>query len=201
MSNQNIRRPGQYPTPTTSTDDLARASLEEVEAPSEPAAPPSSEEASAKKSPMERWRDAIEAADLTEEEADKILDAVLATGHYDKTHKLFRGRMTVVLRSRDAASLQRVSDALDSIRTNDVRVHTQMMNRYNLAASLVRYQDKVFKHPPANGDITDREKSFADRLAFIDTIPASVLVQLYSLLSKFDNAVFAAMSEGAELGF
>jgi hypothetical protein len=202
MSTQNIRRPGQYPAPASTADDLARAALEEKEPdPESEEKSSSSNDSPAKKSPMERWRDAIEAADLTEEDADKILDAVLATGHYDKSHKLFRGRMTVVLRSRDSASLQRVSDALDSIRTNDVRVHTQMMNRYNLAASLVRYQDKSFKHPPANGDINEREKSFAERLSFIDTVPAPVLVQLYTLLSKFDNAVFAAMSEGAELGF
>ena len=163
--------------------------------------PGTSDDAPASKTPMERWRDAIEAAGLSEEDADKILDSILATGHYDKTYKLFRGKMVVVFRSRDSASLQRVSNALDSIRTNDIRVHTQMMNRYNLAASLVRYQDKSFKHAAVNADVADREKFFADRLAFVDTIPAPVLVQLYSLLGKFDNAVFAAMSEGAELGF
>ena len=199
MSNQNIRRPGQYPASTPSPDDLARASLDEPETAEEK--PEAAAESTAKKSPMERWRDAIEAAGLSEEDADKILDAVLATGHYDKAYKLFRGKMTVTLRSRDSASLQRVSDALDSIRTNDVRVHTQMMNRYNLAASLVRYQDKQFKHPAANADVADREKAFQERLSFIDAIPAPVLVQLYTLLSRFDNSVFAAMSEGAELGF
>lgn len=200
MANQTIRRPGQYNTPAAAVEDIARASLEDEAPASAPEAAPS-EDAGVKKSPIERWREAIEAAGLTEEEADKILDSVLASGYYEKLYKLFQGKMTVVLRSRDSASLQRVSDALDSIRTNDVRVHTQMMNRYNLAASLVRYQDKQFKHPNSNASANDRDKAFTDRLAFVDTIPAPVLVQLYALLSKFDNAVFAAMSEGAELGF
>jgi hypothetical protein len=189
MTTQKIQRPGQY-----GTEDLAQAALEE-----EPQPKPSEESTS--KSPTERWRDAISSAGITEEEADRILDAVLATGHYEKAYKIFRGKLTIVLRSRDSASLQRVSDALDAVRTNDVRVHTQTMNRYNLAASLVRYQDKVFKHPAVNADPADRDRAFFERLAFLDTVPAPVLVQMYAVLSKFDNTVFAALSEGAEMGF
>lgn len=201
MVTQTIRRPGQYSSPTAAVEDIARASLDTDDAAATSETAPAAEESALKKSPIERWRESIEAAGLSEEDADKILDAVLASGYYEKTYKLFQGKMTVALRSRDSASLQRVSDALDAIRTNDVRVHTQMMNRYNLAASLVRYQDKHFKHPGANATANDRDKAFVERLTFVDTIPAPVLVQLYTLLSKFDNAVFAAMSEGAELGF
>lgn len=192
-----IQRPGKY-----AADELAKAALEEETeaAPSEEKAEEKSEETT-KKSPIERWRDAIEAAGITEEEADKILDSVLANGYYDKAYKVFRGKLTIVLRSRDSAALQRVSDALDTIRTNDVRVHAQTMNRYNLAASLVRYQDKQFKHPAANADSGDKERAFLERLAFIDSIPAPVLIQLYTVLGKFDATVFAALSEGAEMGF
>jgi hypothetical protein len=75
------------------------------------------------------------------------------------------------------------------------------MNRFNLAASIVRYQDKVFKHPGPTADSADREKAFYERLAFIDTIPAPVLVQMYAVLGKFDAIVYAALSEGAEMGF
>ena len=189
MANQTIQRPGKY------TDDLAQSSLEEGEAPSQ------AKDESEKKPPMERWREALAAADLTEAEADKILDSVLATGTYEKSYKIFRGRLTVTLRSRDSASLQRVSDALDAVKTNDSRVHLQTMNRYNLAASIVRYQDKVFKHPPPVAESADREKAFYERLVFIDTIPAPVLVQLYAVLGKFDSIVYAALSEGAEMGF
>jgi hypothetical protein len=193
-----IQRPGKY-----MADELAKAALEDEP---EPAAAPETEpkpapEEATRKSPIERWRDAIEAAGITEEEADKVLDAVLAQGYYEKAYKVFRGRLTVVLRSRDSAALQRVSDALDAVRTNDLRVHTQTMNRYNLAASLVRYQDKVFKHPAPNADPVERERAFSDRLSFIDSIPAPVLLQLYAVLGKFDSIVFAALSEGAEMGF
>lgn len=196
MANETIQRPGKY------VDSLAQASLD--------ADPPDADAAEAKatekdetqrRTPMERWRAAIESANLTEDEADQILDAVLTNGFYDKTFKIFRGRLTVTLRSRDSASLQRVSDALDTVRTNDIRVHTQTMNRYNLAASLVRYQDKVFKHPNAATDSVDRDRSFSERLAFVDTIPAPVLVQLYAVLAKFDGTIYAALSEGAEMGF
>jgi hypothetical protein len=38
-------------------------------------------------------------------------------------------------------------------------------------------------------------------LGFIDSIPAPVLLQLYAVLGKFDAIVFAALSEGAEMGF
>lgn len=192
MANQTIQRPGKY------TDDLAQAALNE----SDTGNSDKPEDAdSAKKSPTERWRDALESANLSEAEADQILDSVLATGSYEKSYKIFRGRLTITLRSRDSASLQRVSDALDAVKTNDSRVHMQTMNRYNLAASIIRYQDKVFKHPAPSTDSSDREKAFYDRLAFIDTIPAPVLVQLYSVLGKFDSIVYAALSEGAEMGF
>lgn len=195
MATPSIQRPGKY------TDDLAQAALADGDAGALESGEKKDEAESASKTPMERWRDALEAANLTETEADKILDSVLATGTYEKSYKIFRGRLTVTLRSRDSASLQRVSDALDAVKTNDSRVHMQTMNRYNLAASVVRYQDKVFKHPMATGDSADREKAFYERLAFIDTIPAPVLVQLYAVLAKFDAIVYAALSEGAEMGF
>lgn len=195
MANETIQRPGKY------VDSLAKASLD-ADSPEEAAEPKSGEkDETQRRTPMERWRAAIEAANLTEDEADQILDAVLTNGFYDKTFKIFRGRLAVTLRSRDSASLQRVSDALDTVRTNDIRVHTQTMNRYNLAASLVRYQDKVFKHPNSSTDSIDRDRSFAERLAFVDTIPAPVLVQLYAVLAKFDGTIYAALSEGAEMGF
>lgn len=199
MANGKIQRPGAYGA-LNQSDELAKAALMEEDAPENADAEKAAEDLS-KKSPMERWRDAISAAELSEEEADKILDSVLSTGYYEKSYKIFRGKLAVTLRSRDSASLQRVSDALDSVRTNDIRVHTQTMNRYNLAASLVRYQDRQFKHPSAASDLMEKDRAFSERLAFVDSIPAAILLQLYSLLGKFDGAVFAALSEGAELGF
>lgn len=197
MATPSIQRPGKY------TDDLAQAALatEDPVSPNEAVDKEETTTETQRLSPMERWRNAIESANLTEDEADKILDAVLTNGFYDKTFKIFRGKLTITLRSRDSASLQRVSDALDTVRTNDVRVHTQTMNRYNLAASLVRYQDKTFKHPPLTADANDRDRAFVERLNFVDTIPAPVLVQMYAVLAKFDNTIFAALSEGAEMGF
>lgn len=198
MANGKIQRPGTY-GPVSSNDELAKAMLNE-DAP-ESAIAEKGEEETGTKNPMDRWRAAIAAADLTEEDADRILDSVLSTGYYEKSYKIFRGKLAVTLRSRDSAALQRVSDALDSVRTNDVRVHTQTMNRYNLAASIVRYQDRQFKHPAASSDPMEKDRAFSDRLTFIDSIPAPILLQLYTLLGKFDSAVFAALSEGAELGF
>lgn len=199
MANGKIQRPGAY-SALNPADEIAKAALMDDEA-SEATEGEKAPEDPSKKSPMERWRDAVSAAELTEEEADKILDSVLSTGYFEKSYKIFRGKLAVTLRSRDSAALQRVSDALDSVRTNDVRVHTQTMNRYNLAASIVRYQDRQFKHPSPSSELLEKERSFAERLAFVDSIPAPVLLQLYTLLGKFDGAVFAALSEGAELGF
>jgi hypothetical protein len=192
MSDQ-IRRPGSYST----TDALAKQALQE-ESPVEDK-DLTEKKPDNNKTPLERWREALTKAEITEEEADKILDSVLSNGYYEKMYPLFKGRLRVTLRSRDSASLQRVSDALDTIRTNDPRVHAQTMNRYNLAASLSRYQDTSFKHPTSS--LEERENAFAERLKFVDNIPVPVLLQLYNTLQKFDNAVFAALSEGAEMGF
>lgn len=186
-----LKRPGQYKT----TDEAAKALLEQDDA--SQGAP--AKEETPKKTSLERWREAIEAAHLTEAEADKILDEVLSKGYYEAPKKLFRGRLSVVFRSRDALSLQRVAEALDAIRTNDPRVHSQTMNRYNLAASLKEYQGKAL--PFKTGTVVEQNEAFMQRLNFIDGLPATVLIQLYAALDQFDNQVFAAMSEGAELGF
>ena len=199
------RRPGSYVDQKTNADEYAKKLLEADdqvvvdEKPSAPKEEPSKESAKeAPKTPMDRWRDAISKAGLTEEDADKILDAVLAAGFYQKDYSLFRGKLKVTFRSRDASVHQRLSTALDDVRTNDPRVHDQVMSRINLAASLVSYRGTTFAHPH---DENLKGTAFIERLKFVDNLPSPVFYQLCTALAKFDAIVFAALSEGAELGF
>lgn len=193
MPSTPIRRPGTYVAPAA--EAIAAKMAEEAQEPEtqneESADKPEEEELL---TPVDRWRKGLENAKLTEEEADAIIDEMISRGFYEKEYTLFRGRLIVRFRSRDGLALERIARALDNVRTNDDRVHTQLISRFNLASSLAAYGDKKFAKP-ANDD------EFIERLKFVDSRPSAVLSQIYVALNNFDAQVFAALNEGAEMGF
>ena len=152
--------------------------------------------------PAERWLRNIQNAGLAEDAANEILDKVLEQGFWDKEYLLYGGRLKVTLRSRDAAANQRVANALDEVRTNDLTVTNQARLRVQLACSLVRYRDHAL--PVASPDLPmgDHDRAFSSRLAFCDrSIAGPVIEALYRALIDFDGKTYAALSEGASSGF
>lgn len=197
-------RPGRPMTPTTRpTDTLAEQML--ADDPVRPSAEPdTSVEAQAPaaapepppKAPLDRWREAITKAGLTEEQAHRILDAIVEKGFYQQEFRVFHGRIRVMLRTRDSSTLRRIADVLDMARTNDPRVHQQLTSRVLLIDSLASYQTQKFEFATAN-DGSERVQSYFDtRARFVDTLPATVYDALCGALYKFDQAVLAATSEG-----
>lgn len=219
-------RPGQYDT----ADDLASEALAEVEqevgAPAtsaKPAAstrplqsdtptpgavkpPPGEKAPDDERTPAERWADNLRAAKLTEADANAILDAVLARGHYAREYKIFHGRLTATLRTRDGYALNRVAGAVDRLRNPVEAVVQQTVFHLNLAGSIVRFKpagkpDVALPHPSPNEQADVIEKAFLERLAFVDGLAGPVLNQLYQCLAHFDMIVAAATSEGAAENF
>jgi hypothetical protein len=193
MPSTPIRRPGTYVAPAAEAI-AAKMQAEEPEEEQPEQAAAKIEDDEEILTPIDRWRKGLETAKLTEEEADAIIDEMISRGFYEKEYTLFRGRLVVRFRSRDGQALERIARALDSVRTNDERVHSQIISRFNLASSLATYGDKKFTKPS-----TDEE--FIERLKFVDSRPSAVLSQIYVALNNFDAQVFAALNEGAEMGF
>lgn len=152
--------------------------------------------------PAERWQRNVKNAGLSEEEANEILDKVLETGYWEKEYSLYRGRLKLTLRSRDAAANQRVANALDDVRTYDQRVLDQARLRVQLACSLVRFRDKMLPVAAPDEDPATHEAMFTQRLTFCDRFIAGPIVDaVYRALIDFDAKTYAALSEGASSGF
>lgn len=188
-------------------DQLAQDALaEEMPSPEEAPAAVEGEDELRKEpeiqDPLVRWKKNLEAAKITVSQADAILDQMLKTGYWEKEYTLFRGRLKIKLRTRDAYSLQRTANAVDQLRTNDPRVRSQTLFRLSLAGSLVMYGGTQLALPPRDAEDAAIEQAFNERLQFIDKgIPEFVASQLYFCVENFDTIARAALSEGAATGF
>lgn len=152
--------------------------------------------------PAERWEKNVKAAGMTVDEAEKILDAVLEKGHWEKEYSLYRGRLKLTLRSRDFAANQRVAQAVDNVRTNDEAVLYQTRMRTQLACSLLRYKDITLAYPDSNAGRAAHEDAYIERAKFVDTnIQSAVADAVFQALSDFDRRTYAALSEGADDSF
>lgn len=152
--------------------------------------------------PAERWEKNVMAAGMDVQEAERILDAVLEKGWWEKEYSLYRGRLKLTLRSRDFASNQRVAQAVDGVRTNDESVLYQTRMRTQLACSLLKYKDHTLVYPGPNEVRARHEDAYLERAKFVDTeIQGPVADAVFQALADFDRRTYAALSEGADDGF
>jgi hypothetical protein len=195
--------------PNDPTDQLAKQMLNEMALEEEPEARAKQiEEVKAKAreymslTPAERWLRNIKNSGMQEDEANEILDKVLEQGYWEKEYALYRGRLKIVLRSRDAAANQRVANALDDVRTFDQNVLSQARLRVQLACSLVKFRDRTLPTAAPDQALTDHDRAFTERLAFCDRFIAGPIIEaVYRALIDFDSKTYAALSEGASSGF
>lgn len=192
------RRPGEY----ADADQLAQEMLDaesEKAAPATAATPETAKDATPAK--PDTWESRLEAAGLTPKQAETILDAMIEKGHYEKTFPLYGNRQPLTLRTRDSYCRQRVANALDALRTNDPRVHSQTMMRLNLAGSIVQFGKKTLPFAPSDAGVNKQDEAFNERLAFVDGLPDTFIDTLYQSLAQFDKWTYAALSTGAPSGF
>lgn len=155
-----------------------------------------------KLTPAERWEKNIESAGLSEAQAFAILDDVIAKGYWEKEYNLFRGRLNVTFRTRDGQHRRRVQRALQEQSTPvSTLSFTEIVTRYNLAASLSVFKKTRLPFAPDNGTVDQIEDAFLQRYDFVGKISGPVFDQLVEALIDFDKLVTAAFSEGAAAGF
>lgn len=155
-----------------------------------------------KLTPAERWEKNLAAAGLNEAQAFVILDDVIAKGYWEKEYVLFRGRLNVTFRTRDGQHRRRVQRALQEQSTPvSTLSFTEIVTRYNLAASLSVFKKNRMPFAPENGSVDQIEEAFLQRYDFVGKISGPVFDQLVEALIDFDKIVAAAFSEGAASGF
>lgn len=197
-----IQTPGQYPTP----EEIAAQMEQDVQAslkPAQPAAavPKASTKADAPTAPM-TWEARVKAAGLTEDQAQHILTEILTKGYFERSFVVY-GRVPVVLRSRDGYVRGRLLEIYDQFRVMDPRVYSETYLRVALAGSLVKFGAETFPHAaPSERDPQKLEAAFSERLAAVNGMADPVLEEtLFPLISRFDQWVYAALSNGAPVGF
>ena len=197
-----IQTPGQYPTP----EEIAAQMEQDVQAslkPAQPAAavPKASTKADAPTAPM-TWEARVKAAGLTEDQAQHILTEILTKGYFERSFVVY-GRVPVVLRSRDGYVRGRLLEIYDQFRVMDPRVYSETYLRVALAGSLVKFGAETFPHAaPSERDPQKLEAAFSERLAAVNGMADPVLEEtLFPLISRFDQWVYAALSNGAPAGF
>lgn len=195
-----IQTPGQYPTP----EEIAAQMEQDVQAalkPEPPAAAKAPAKADVPPTPL-TWEARVKVAGLSEDQAQHILTEILTKGFFERSFLVY-GRVPVVLRSRDGYVRGRLLEIYDQFRVMDPRVYSETYLRVALAGSLVKFGAETFPHAaPGERDPQKLEAAFAERLAAVNNMADPVLEEtLFPLISRFDQWVYAALSNGAPAGF
>ena len=214
-----IARPGSYES--VLQDDFKAASEPEPKAkPKAPeaAAPedgPSLLDATPETRAAIDWKAQLEKLGVSDEQAEKILDELAFTGFYAKEYKLWGGRITVVLRSRDIYCKQRTTQGTDMLRNPTEQSYWFTHYRYNLAGSLQAYKTRRDEKPLLFRHITikpteqitpelmkEMEDAFDERLAWVDfQLQGPLGGRLFECVQNLDTLVAAVLAKGAAEGF
>lgn len=194
-----IQRPGDYP----SVEDIA-AEQEAAISPSGSAnlSPPLP--ASAEKAPDApvTWEDRLKAAKITVAQAHEILGQILQQGYYERTFSIYGGKVSVTLRTRMGWHRTTFTEALDRVRSNDMRVHQELEFRHALAGSLVRLGTTAYPVVEAKDTPQKAAEKFENAMNMLSLVQESIVLNaLYPLISRFDAAVYAALSQDAPTNF
>ena len=159
---------------------------------------------SAGKSPKEKAEEYVAGlarVGLSETDARAILEKVLVNRVYMET--LAIGPVQVVLRTRNYRDVTRALQYLEVEKPTYSMAINDLIARYNMAASLVRFGSDTFKHPRKEEGATDEEMedAFHDRLSYIMEMPIVSMNRLMQLVHDFDEKIAAVFAEGAPEDF
>lgn len=155
----------------------------------------------AAETPLETWRKKLAELKIEESTAQQILDDVFQKGYYEAPVKLLRGRVTVRLRTRDQTTLRRISDELDQLRTNDPRVHGEVMQRHILIDSLAAFGDETFEFPTPTTVEAKALEMRARRASKLSRMNGALYEALARALQRFDQVTYAVLDDGDVQGF
>ena len=143
------------------------------------------------RTPREYWEEDLQALGMTVNEAEHILDQVMTTGLYFETYKV--GGSVLKLRTRTTSDADRLMEILQDQKPETTGVYSHLVTRVNLAASLVQYGKRTFKHTTPTDDSRERvDYEWRERYRFCAALPAPAFYTISQILQKFDEKVTLA---------
>jgi len=137
---------------------------------------------------------------ITLRAARAIMEQMVTKGFYEEDFKV--GPITCTLRTRVYEDLVRTQRLLEVERPEYASAVQEMLNRYNTAASLVRYGEYTFDHPDAmTATEKDLEEAFEKRMHFVKRLPTLISVKVMQFSYEFDRKMIAVFGEGAPQDF
>lgn len=134
--------------------------------------------------PAEVYQDRLKEAGIDLYEARSIIDRVIIGGSYEESFQLVGRKGT--FRTRSYEDQLRVSRALELENPTTGVAQSDIIVRYNLAASLVEWAGTKYDSKPV-----------AERLDLLNKFPAPLINLLSRELSKFDGKMMLIFSDGA----
>lgn len=173
------------------------ASLEEIAK----IAPPEDPEVNEKVlSPEERYLKSLADLKIDIKESRHVMEQMVTKGYYEESFKI--GPATLTLRTRVYDDMVRAQRMLDNERPEYATAVQELLNRYNTAASLVRYGEHYFEHPdPLTATEEEMETAFAPRLRLLKRLPLYVSLKIQQFCFDFDQKMIAIFGEGAPQDF
>lgn len=142
--------------------------------------------------PAEAYRERLKASGIPFEEAARIYDDVMSNGSHEAVVKLGKsGR--VVFRTRSYDDNLRLQDQLERLAPKFAMVTDDIINRFNLAASLLEWRGKAIPH--------ETEKDFDAALELVKKLPGPTYALLVNELAKLDAKIMVIFSDGATENF
>lgn len=174
-------------------DTLATAAPETVPAPvpeeaAAPTPPPSPLEVAETLTPAEQYLADLKTAKIDLDTARSIYDAVASKGYYEETIKVRNGR--AVFRTRTYDDHLRIITMLELNKPTLTQSYAELVNRYNLTASLMAWNTANFGSP-------ENDDAFEAKLAKIRKLPGPVVTLLVRELSKFDTKINLVFADGS----
>lgn len=152
--------------------------------------------------PEGQWAKMLEQFNVEPEAARKMMRQILARGFVTKKYPLWAGALNVTFRNPHGEHRLRVARELDRLDNPSRQMIDEATNRLNLAGCLLSYEDGVdnrqFAFPERNErDPEKLDKLYAERYAFVDSIPPEVQTHLFVVLNHFMGLVSAVLANGA----
>jgi len=133
-------------------------------------------------------------------EARHIMEQMVTKGYYEESFKI--GPATLTLRTRVYDDMMRAQRMLEVERPEYATAVQELLNRYNTAASLVRYGEHYFEHADVmTATEEEMDKAFEPRLRFMRRQPQYVALKMQQYCFDFDQKMIAIFGEGAPQDF
>jgi hypothetical protein len=141
----------------------------------------------------------LELAGVSKDKAREIQDSMVYNNCYEEEYVLGGGKLRVTLRTRVYRDVERALRFAEAEAPRMPLHVDDLLCRYNLAASLAKYNDTTFEFP-ATGK-KEIEAAFDARYEFVMNLATPLAGRLNSCLMEFDAMMNAVLADGGPENF